>query len=140
MGPEQPVIPVAEVRQAVVQLPLMEVENLAKNHITAVQQRKEELSQARAKLQDVFMTNTEYANIVRQETEQRKVKKELKDKILKQQDAADAQSNVDELSEHVKDAKEGLTHWLAEYRKVSGKSDIEDSTGKRRTIKEVLSV
>ncbi len=124
------------VEQAPVQSPLFELESMAKSHIKKIEDTRAEMKQRREELSDLLMENDEYRETSNRHLELTNSKSSLKKKLMENEKAQELKEVIEELNSDIKDSKQGLSTYLDQLKK-GGKDEIEDHTGRTRTIKQL---
>ncbi len=122
------------------QQPLFEIENLAKSHIQIVKDRKLELKGIREDLKDALAEIDEFSTVDLKAKDAVRERGEVLKKVSEKPEIYEIKQKVKEAAESLKDAEEGLSAYLGQYKTMSKKNVIVDAEGVERQIKQKTSV
>lgn len=104
---------------------LMSLEELIKNHITAIDKLREELKQQREMFEDSFVNNPTYREHVEKVKEANKAKSSVRQQIAKQPSVAMLDQKIKDLRFDVSEKNKTLSDLLQDYKEQSGATQIE---------------
>lgn len=109
---------------------ILSLEGVVKEHITALEIRKEDLKKNNDMLQDIFINDSIYAAHDAAAKDAIKIRKQTRQEILKRPDVAELNARVKELRQSKKDVQLSLFDYANEYMRVSGVDEVESDDGK----------
>jgi len=104
---------------------LMSLEELIKNHITAIDKLRDELKQQREMFEDSFNNNVTYREHVEKVKEANKAKSSVRQQIAKQPGVAMLDQKIKDLRFDVSEKNKTLSDLLQDYKEQSGATQIE---------------
>lgn len=111
------------------------VEDNLKKAISVTIARKAELKEKRVELEsELGRVNPQYIRISDQLKELTKIKKDEKDKALKNPDVAELNEAVKDLARDTKEIQMSLFDYLLQYKNDTGADTIQDNTGQTHVI------
>lgn len=108
----------------------LNLEELIKNHIEAIDKLKDELKQAREMFEDSFNNNPTYREHVEKVKEANKAKSSVRAEIAKQPSVATLKQKVDDLRFDLGEQSKTLSDLLQDYKEQTGATEIEARNGK----------
>lgn len=120
-------VPVTETNEAGV---LLNLEELIKNHIEAIDKLKIEIKQQREMLEDSFNNNPTYREHMERVKEVTKSKNSVRQEISKQPSVAQLAQKVKDLNFDKNEKNKTLSDLLQDYREQTGATQIETRDGK----------
>lgn len=108
----------------------LNLEELIKNHIEAIDKLKDELKQAREMFEDSFNNNPTYREHVEKVKEANKAKSSVRAEIAKQPSVATLKQKVDDLRFDLGEQSKTLSDLLQDYKDQTGATEIEARNGK----------
>ena len=115
----------------------LNLEELIKNHIEAIDKLKEELKKNREMFEDTFNNNPTYREHVEKVKEANKAKSSVRQELTKQPSVASLKQKVDDLKFDINEQGKTLSDLLQDFKEQTGASQIEARNGK---IYEIISV
>lgn len=115
-------------------LMIKRLDEMIKNHISAIAKAKEELVAQRQMLKDTFESDPVYLEHAEEAKKAAKVKAKTKSEILKKPDVAQLADKVKTLGQELRELNSALSDYLGEFQRISGINEIEDETGELRQI------
>lgn len=112
----------------------LSVESLIKTLMTRVARAKEELKPVSEMLNDLLNNNEEYQVVANEAKEASKKKSAVKKQILATPEGKMAADKVNALKDELKEAREALSSYLADYQRLTGSNEIEGEDGELRQI------
>lgn len=113
---------------------LLSLSGLIKTSLDTIKTVKEEYSQAREMLESLLENDPEYAEVVKKAKTVAKEKASVKSRIVKQPEAANLESKVNDFKLRLKDLNTYMSSYLADYGKLSNSNQFEDNEGIVRDI------
>ncbi|HSA83389.1 MAG TPA: hypothetical protein VLF20_00700 [Patescibacteria group bacterium] len=108
----------------------LNLEELIKNHIEAIDKLKDELKQSREMFEDSFNNNPTYREHVEKVKEATKAKSSVRQEIVKQPAVATLKQKVDDLRFDLNEQSKTLSDLLQDYKEQTGATEIEARNGK----------
>lgn len=108
----------------------LNLEELIKNHIEAIDKLKDELKQAREMFEDSFNNNPTYREHVEKVKEANKAKASVRSEIAKQPSVATLKQKVDDIRFDLGEQSKTLSDLLQDYKDQTGATEIEARNGK----------
>jgi len=115
----------------------LNLEELIKNHIEAIDKLKTDLKLKREMFEDSFVNNTTYREHVEKVKEATKGKASVRSEIAKQPAVSKLKQEVDDIRFDLGEQSRTLSDLLQDYKEQTGNSEIEARNGK---IYEIVSV
>lgn len=115
----------------------LNLEELIKNHIEAIDKLKDELKQQKEMFEDTFNNNPTYREHAEKVKEANKAKSSVRQELTKQPSVAALKQKVDDLKFDVAEQSKTLSDLLQDYKEQTGATQIEARNGK---IYEIVSV
>lgn len=115
----------------------LNLEELIKNHIDAIDKLKDELKQAREMFEDSFNNNPTYKEHLDRVKEVTKGKNSVRQEIAKQPSVATLEQKVKDLRFDMNEQSKTLSDLLQDYKEQTGATSIETRNGK---VLEIVSV
>lgn len=115
----------------------LNLEELIKNHIEAIDKLKDDLKQAREMFEDSFTNNPTYHEHQEKVKEATKAKASVRSEISKQPAVSTLKQKVDDLRFDLNEQSKTLSDLLQDYKDQTGNTEIEARNGK---IYEIVSV
>ena len=136
---DQEIIDVVPVEENAQEIPdavqtQLSVESLIKTLMTRVARAKEELKPVSEMLSDLLNNNEEYQVVANEAKEASKKKSAVKKQILATPEGKMAADKVNALKDELKEAREALSSYLADYQRLTGSNEIEGEDGELRQI------
>lgn len=119
---------------------LLNLEELIKNHIEAIDKLKIEIKQQREMLEDSFNNNPTYHEHVEKVKEVTKAKNSVRQEIAKQPSVATLNQKVKDLRFDMNEKSKTLSDLLQDFREQTGATQIETRDGKVLEIVSTLSL
>lgn len=116
---------------------MLDLEELIKNHIDAIDKLKEELKVAREMFEDSFVNNPTYREHVEKVKDASKLKNSVRQQIAKQPSVATLEQKVKDLRFDMNEQSKTLSDLLQDYKEQTGATSIETRNGK---VLEIVSV
>ncbi len=116
---------------------MLDIENLIKNHIDAIDKLRDELKVAREMFEDSFANNPTYREHVEKVKEVSKLKNSVRQQIAKQPSVASLEQKVKDLRFDMNEQSKTLSDLLQDYKEQTGATSIETNKGK---VLEIVSV
>jgi|GEM_PF-669446 len=113
---------------------IMRLENLINGNIIDLENLQSSLKEQNAMLKDAFENDAEYAAISEKAREMQKMKKAVKDRVMKDPAVALLDEKVADLRAEVKEARQALSDYLTQYYQESGMRQITGSDGEVREL------
>lgn len=108
----------------------LNLEELIKNHIEAIEKLKDELKQKREMFEDTFNNNPTYHEHVEKVKEANKAKGSVRQELVKQPSVAALKQKVDDLRFDINEQGKTLSDLLQDYKEQTGATEIEARDGK----------
>ena len=108
----------------------LNLEELIKNHIEAIDKLKDQLKQAREMFEDSFNNNPTYREHMDKVKEATKAKASVRSEIAKQPSVATLKQKVDDLRFDMGEQSKTLSDLLQDYKDQTGATEIEARNGK----------
>ncbi len=108
----------------------LNLEELIKNHIEAIDKLKVDLKQHREMFEDTFNNNPTYREHVEKVKEATKAKSSVRQELAKQQSVAALKQKVDDLRFDINEQSKTLSDLLQDYKEQTGATEIEARNGK----------
>lgn len=108
----------------------LNLEELIKNHIEAIDKLKEDLKQSREMFEDSFNNNPTYHEHVEKVKEANKAKASVRSEIAKQPSVATLKQKVDDLRFDLGEQSKTLSDLLQDFKDQTGATEIEARNGK----------
>ncbi len=113
---------------------MVDMENLIKNHITAIDNLNSEARKYKEMLDDILAANEPYQALLKKANDASAEKNKQKSEVLKQPHAKELNAKIKELKSDAKEKAEALSDYLQEYQRISGVDEIEGDDGELRKI------
>jgi len=113
---------------------IMRLENLINGNLMDLEQLQSSLKEQNAMLKDAFENDAEYSKVSEKAREVQKLKKAVKDKIIKDPGVALLDEKVTELRTRVKETQQALSDYLTQYYQESGMRQITGIDGEVREM------
>jgi len=113
---------------------IMRLENLINGNILDLEQLQSSLKEQNAMLKDAFENDAEYLEISKKAADVQKLKKTVKDRIIKDPGVALLDEKVTDLRAEVKETQQALSDYLTQYYQESGMRQITGTDGEVREI------
>ncbi|HEX8931602.1 MAG TPA: hypothetical protein VF810_00425 [Patescibacteria group bacterium] len=108
----------------------LNLEELIKNHIEAIDKLKDELKKQREMFEDSFNNNPTYHEHVEKVKEVTKAKNSVRQEIAKQPSVAALKQKVDDTRFDINEQSKTLSDLLQDYKEQTGATEIEARDGK----------
>lgn len=108
----------------------LNLEELIKNHIEAIDKLKDELKQSREMFEDSFNNNPTYREHVEKVKEVNKAKASVRSEIAKQPSVATLKQKVDDIRFDLSEQSKTLSDLLQDFKDQTGATEIEARNGK----------
>lgn len=112
----------------------LNLEELIKNHIEAIDKLRDELKQHREMFEDSFNNNPTYREHVEKVKEVNKAKSSVRQEIAKQPSVSMLKQKVDDLRFDINEQGKTLSDLLQDYKEQTGATQIEARNGKTYEI------
>lgn len=113
---------------------LLSLSGLIKTSLDTIKTLKEEYSQVKEMLESFLENDPEYAEVVIKAKTVAKEKASVKNRIIKQPEAADLENKVNDFKTRLRDLNKNLSSYLADYGRLSNSNQFEDNEGVVRDI------
>jgi len=113
---------------------IMRLENLINGNLMDLEQLQSSLKEQNAMLKDAFENDAEYSKVSEKAREVQKLKKAVKDRIIKDPGVALLDEKVTELRTGVKETQQALSDYLTQYYQESGMRQITGIDGEVREM------
>jgi len=113
---------------------IMRLENLINGNILDLEQLQSSLKEQNAMLKDAFENDAEYSEVSKKAQEVQKLKKAVKDRIIKDPGVALLNEKVTDLRSEVKETQQALSDYLTQYYQESGMRQITGTDGEVREM------
>jgi len=113
---------------------IMRLENLINGNILDLEQLQSSLKEQNAMLKDAFENDAEYSEVSEKAREVQKLKKTVKDRIIKDPGVALLDEKVTDLRTGVKETQQALSDYLTQYYQKSGMRQITGTDGEIREM------
>jgi len=108
----------------------LNLEELIKNHIEAIDKLKDDLKKHREMFEDSFNSNPTYREHVEKVKEANKAKGSVRTEIAKQPSVATLKQKVDDIRFDINEQSKTLSDLLQDYKEQTGATEIEARDGK----------
>ena len=108
----------------------LNLEELIKNHIEAIDKLKDELKKQREMFEDSFNNNPTYREHIEKVKEVTKAKNSVRQEIAKQPSVAQLKQKLDDLRFDIGEQGKTLSDLLQDYKEQTGATEIEARNGK----------
>jgi DNA-binding ferritin-like protein len=113
---------------------LLSVEKIIKSLMSRIERLKEDQKPINEMLNNLLNNNEEYSIAADEAKEASKKKSAIKKKILSTSEGKMADDKVRGIKNELKEARESLSSYLADYQKLTGSSEFEGDDGELRQI------
>lgn len=108
---------------------MLNLEQMIKNHLTQIEQTREQLKKHQEMLDDIYLNDPTYQEHDKKAKEAVKIKNTTKSELLKRTDVADLYGKVQDFKISVKEFSVALNEYVREYQRLSGVNEITDDKG-----------
>jgi predicted RNase H-like nuclease (RuvC/YqgF family) len=108
----------------------LNLEELIKNHIEAIDKLKDELKQKREMFEDTFNNNPTYREHLEKVKEANKAKGSVRQELTKQPSVSQLKQKVDDLRFDIGEQSKTLSDLLQDFKEQTGATEIEARNGK----------
>ncbi|OGY09696.1 MAG: hypothetical protein A3D24_04550 [Candidatus Blackburnbacteria bacterium RIFCSPHIGHO2_02_FULL_39_13] len=113
---------------------LVGVENSIKARLSHVERQKEEIKSLREMVTSYLENDPSYLELEQAAKNAAKEKTKVKKELLAKPDIVHTVEKLKAMNDNLKELKEGLSYFLAQYQQMTGQSSFEDEDGEVRDI------
>lgn len=113
---------------------LLTVQNAVKTRMDQLDKLREEIKPHKEMLDSYLENDQTYQEKVAAAKKASQEKSAVKNKLLKQPQAAQLVDKIKTIKDQMKDIQEGLSYYLREYQRMTGANEVEGSDGELRQI------